>query len=276
MEKIVWGLLLPLVLLAACDGKKASELNSAIVKSSDTVTVASDSTAIEDETSPPKSADELFDDFIYSFTTSRKYQMKRISFPLRVLENGKESFIQSRTWKFNRLHLGQTSYTVLYENRGQMNLEKDTSLNKVLLEWIHLRQSVVRQYVFLRTNGEWRLTQINKMPLKEHPNYVFYRFYDRFSSDSIFQRSHVFEPVQFVTYDADNDFEPIEGVVDVDQWFAFKPILPEKIIYNINYGQTFQGQKRRFLVLRGDSNSLFSILEFKWLNNTWKLVKFEN
>ena len=58
-----------------------------------TVTVSIDADTLEvdsleeliSEAPVPKAADELFDDFIFNFAGNRKLQMKRIQFPLSVI-----------------------------------------------------------------------------------------------------------------------------------------------------------------------------------------------
>ena len=42
----------------------------------------------------PKNADEYFNDFIYSFTTNRRYQFSRVVFPLPYYSDGSKTFMQ--------------------------------------------------------------------------------------------------------------------------------------------------------------------------------------
>ena len=68
------------------------------------------------------------------------------------------------------------------------------------------------------------LMAVGETPLAANENGDFLAFYQRFATDSLYQRSHVADPVEFRTYDSET-FEEISGVVDVDQWFAFRPDL---------------------------------------------------
>ena len=61
-------------------------LDSAVAR--DTVKTDSAENLIA-QASMPKSADELFDDFIFNFAANKKLQYKRIHFPLSVYRNGK-------------------------------------------------------------------------------------------------------------------------------------------------------------------------------------------
>ena len=69
-----------LLIFAACKREPKAEPE---VASADTVEVVepvdTDSVVVPE---PPKTADENFDDFLYSFMKSRRRQLARISFPL--------------------------------------------------------------------------------------------------------------------------------------------------------------------------------------------------
>ena len=262
--------------LCACDEKKVGNLTEELSKDSDTIVSESDSIAESlEDANFPKSADELFDDFLYSFTASRKYQKKRILFPLKVTTYGAASKIENKDWHFDRLYQNRDTYTVLFSREKDMRLEKDTSLKSVTVEWIYLKEKRVKQYFFNKINGQWFLTEIMKTALSSHPNSKFFHFYEKFATDSLLQRHSMSEPLTFVTYDEDTS-ETIEGYVDKDQWFAFRPELPRDIITNINYGQSFKNKNKRVLVIKGVANSMQSILTFKEESGEWNLIRFEN
>src|SRR3712207_656841 len=84
------------------------------------------------ETPMPKAADELFDDFIFNFAANKKLQHKRIHFPLDVYKNGKKDHqIQKKEWKTEHFFMHQDFYTLIFDNKKQMNLVKDTSVSHV-------------------------------------------------------------------------------------------------------------------------------------------------
>ena len=78
MKRIVFGLMM-LMFLVACNKMKTSDAEQ---KTVDTVDVKKDSLATDSVASPPKAADGLFDDFIYSFMRNPRFQNERIQFPL--------------------------------------------------------------------------------------------------------------------------------------------------------------------------------------------------
>lgn len=276
MKKVFLCVFVVLGMLTSCQGSIKQQANSqdSIMARVDSATV--DSAVVTDEKMPPKSVDGLFDDFIYSFMTNKRFQMQRVDFPLPVVDTrtGVKKELQASQWHFDRLYSTRQSYIVIYDHNNT-KLEKDTKLTRVMVEWINLRKKTIKQYEFIREQGIWKLKSLRYELVSQNANADFLSFYQRFAIDSAFQRHHVAQPVSFKTYDSDN-FETVEGVVDVDQWFAFKPELPYGIIANVNYGQQYCNSRERVMVISGLSNSMHSILTFKKKKGSWILTKFEN
>ena len=75
----------------------------------------------------------------------------------------------------------------------------------------------------------------------------------------------------------DSEEEPIEGTIDVDQWFEFAPELPKAVLVNIQYGQQFSNPNRMVMQMRGFSDSMQNIFVFQRnANGRWRLTEFEN
>jgi hypothetical protein len=98
-------------------------------------------------------------------------------------------------------------------------------------------------------------------------------FYSRFSTDKEFQEESLSETIQFEGPDPDDDFARMEGVITPDTWEAFAPELPQKMIYNIIYGQPRPEGNRKVFVLRGIANGMELEMTFVRKNDTWKLTK---
>ena len=79
--------------------------------------------------------------------------------------------------------------------------------------------------------------------------------------------------MKFVGPDPDDDFVQMEGLITPDTWPAFAPQLPQKMIYNIVYGQPRKERDTKVFVLRGIANGLEMELRFKRVNNRWLLMK---
>ena len=141
-----------------CKDKKPATLVDSVAP--DTIvadTQAMDSTEkLIEETPMPKAADELFDDFLFNFAASRKLQRQRVHFPLPVYRNGKViKQIEKRRWKMEHFFMRQDYYTLIFDNRKQMNLVKDTTIDHVVVEKVFYKTNTVQQFLFNRINGQW-------------------------------------------------------------------------------------------------------------------------
>lgn len=265
--------LLAVSMLAGCRKAAPSEPAQA---DTDSVFVQAD-TITTDTTSitPPSKADGLFDDFVYSFMKNPRFQRTRIKFPLPVDENGRVHQLEARQWRYDPMYLRQDFYTIIFDSEQGTKAEKDTSLDSVTVEWVNLPDRRVKQYVFRRISGKWLLMRINRHPLSKNANSSFYSFYARFSTDQKFQMAHIANPLKFKTYDEDN-FQPIEGLLDVEQWPDFRPELPQGTITNINYGQHYADSRRRVLLICTPSGGMGCRLVFEMRGKQWTLVKYVN
>ena len=224
---------------------------------------------------PPRAADGLFDDFVYSFMNNRRFQYERIVFPLRHVVDGKERFVSREEWKFNRLYSKEDIYLQVYANARQAKAEKDTALSRVTVDCIDFDRRRVEQYIFARVQRQWHLVEIDAHALGRHADSEFYTFYNRFATSTDFQMAHIADPFYFKTYDSDN-FQTIEGVLDVNQWPDFRPDLPSGHVTSVNYGQSYCQSRRRVLMLCSPSGGMSCSLTFLRMGKTWMLEKLEN
>ena len=225
----------------------------------------------------PKTADELFDDFLFNFTANKKLQYERVKFPLPVLDGDSESQINRQDWQMERFFMKQEFYTLILDDESQLEVVKDTHLDSVVIEKINLRGKSVEQHVFNRENGQWMLTEIRRNAMYQNPNKSFLNFYEKFAADSVFQVQSMDEPVSTILPDPDDDFSMIEGEFHPEQWPDFKPVdLPSDYIYNVIYGQKYTQSNQKLLVIRGISNGLEAEMTFRKVDGKWKLVKLVN
>ena len=225
----------------------------------------------------PEQADELFDDFIFEFARLAKVQRERTRFPLPLVVQGDTTWVSEEKWKHEPLFKQQEYYTVFYNLEEQMELEKRTDLEAVDVDQIDLQKHEVKTCQFEREEGEWKLTEERVRSFSgDDPLDRFLLFYQRFVSDVAFQQQSVADTLRYVTTDPDDDFNTIEGTLDHDQWDAFKPQLPDGVITNIRYGQTYDNPDGMILVKAGISNGLMDILDFRKKDGEWKLVSYEN
>ena len=261
-----------------CNDKKPATLVDSVAP--DTIvadTQAMDSTEkLIEETPMPKAADELFDDFLFNFAASRKLQRQRVHFPLPVYRNGKViKQIEKRRWKMEHFFMRQDYYTLIFDNRKQMNLVKDTTIDHVVVEKVFYKTNTVQQFLFNRINGQWLMTSINYKPMYANMNASFLKFYGSIATDSAFQAEHLHNPVKFIGPDPDDDFSTMTGDIEPETWPAFAPQLPSGMIYNIIYGQKYTESSQKIFVIRGIANGLETLLTFKKIGGKWMLTKLE-
>ena len=238
-----------------------------------------DATAVDsledliDDAPISKAVDELFDDFFFNFAGNRKLQMKRIKFPLPVVKDGKTVQMTKSQWQMERFFMPQGFYTLILDNRKQLNLSKDTSINHVVVEKINLQEQHVKKYNFDRKDGEWMLTSIDNSAMVQNNNSSFLKFYQRFATDTAFQIKSLSNPIAFTGPDPDDDFETITGDLLPEQWPDVGPTdLPRDLIYNIIYGQEYKESTQKIFLLRGIANGQELQMTFKAIGGEWKLT----
>lgn len=279
MKKLIAGIAV-LLFLVSCGNKKASvDPFASITKEVDSIKHIADSIHQEKlpEDPKPTQADESFDDFIYNFASDDALQRQRVKFPLPYYNGDRKSNIEKDDWKHDYLFTKQHFYTLLFDEEEDMDLVGDTSLTSVQVEWIFVKTRQMKKYYFERIKGAWILEAINQRSINQNENEDFVEFFGHFASDSIFQSQRVQSPLSFVTTDPDDDFSILETSLDLNQWFAFKPVLPMDSISNINYGQRNDEQSpTKILALKGIGNGFSNILYFRRKVGEWQLYKFED
>ena len=255
-----------------CSDKKTMAIDSVAIDSDSVATIDTMATIIT-ETPMPKTADELFDDFIFNFAANRKLQYSRIQFPLPVTKYGKNSEITEKSWRMERFFMMQDYYTLIFDSKRQMDIVKDTTINHVVVEKIYLNSNMLKQYVFERISGQWKLTRLNVNRMRESNNSSFLSFYKEFVTDSAFQIKSINNPLEFSGPDPDDEFNTMTGFLAPEQWLSFAPELPGRLIYNILYGQKYKESNKKIFVIRGIANGLETELTFERKNGNWMLTQ---
>ena len=275
---LLWALVLT-TLMFSCKGKQSADTTEDVPQ--DTVATASADTAesldtlelLITETPMPRAADELFDDFLFNFAANRNLQMERVVFPLTTVRNGDTTMVDKGQWKMEHFFMRQEFYTVLFDSERQMEVVKDTSVNHAVVEKIYFNTGAVISYVFSRIRGAWMMHEVKTDPISANRNASFLEFYHRFVTDSLFQTESLGETVRFIGPDPDDDFARMEGILTPDTWPAFAPELPDRMIYNVVYGQPAKATDTKIFVMRGIANGLEAEMTFRRADGRWRLVK---
>ncbi|MDR0976944.1 MAG: DUF4348 domain-containing protein [Prevotellaceae bacterium] len=152
----------------------------------------------------------------------------------------------------------ESYYTLLFDNEAELELEGDTAFTDMQVEWFDL-DSCAASHPSDGTDDD------------------FIAFYARFVSDSLYQRAHICNPLEFVTLDPDDEFNILETTLDIDAWYAFNPMLPKGKLSNINYGQQNNTHSpTKILKVNGIGNGFSNIYYFRKQNGVWELYKYED
>ncbi len=279
MRKLLLGFFL-LVFLISCGNKKTKiDPFATLTDMVDSVSIRKTDSLYQQAKEEPKpiEADELFDDFIFNYASDNALQKQRTIFPLPYYNGESPTKIEEKFWKHDYLFTNQSYYTLLFDKEDDMDMVGDTTLKSVQVEWIYLKTRMVKKYYFERRKGMWKLEAINLRHIEEKENEDFVSFYARFATDSVYQSRHLSDPLQFITIDPDDEFSILETTLDVNQWYAFRPVLPVDKLSNINYGQQNEDNSNtKILKVNGIGNGYSNIFYFRRRGGEWELYKYED
>ena len=279
MKHLLAGFIV-LVFLVSCGNKKPKmDPFTTITEMVDSASHKADTLQqVEVQEEPqPLEADELFDDFIFNYASDDALQRQRTVFPLPYYDRDTPLKIEADFWKHDYLFTKQNYYTLLFDKEEDMDMVGDTTLTSVQVEWIFLKTRMVKRYYFEKKRGMWMLEAINLREMEKGENEDFVEFYTRFVRDSVYQSKHISHPLQFITIDPDDEFSILETTLDVDQWYAFRPVMPTDRLSNINYGQKNEDlSDTKILKVNGIGNGYSNIFYFRKRGKGWELYKYED
>lgn len=264
--------------IGGCNGRRSVDVEDSPAQSSseEADTLVADSAVDLVEDGPlPKAVDELFDDFFFNFAGNHKMQLSRIQFPLPIHKDGTTAMLDRRQWKFSYFFMSDGYYTILFDNEAQDSLTKSTAVSHATVEKLYMNENLMKLYDFERIDGEWQLTSVTHARVGDHPCASFLHFYEQFAADTLCQVRSLDGFVVMTAPDDDEEFDEVTGSIMPEQWPAFRPeIIPEGVIYCVNYGQVYTDASQKVLFVRGIANGLNTVLTFQRKDSGWKLVKF--
>lgn len=282
MKKLLWGCCC-LAMLVACGGRQAKDgpaapltgLADSALRQVDTLWTPEPEESAKKK--GPIVADELFDDFIFNYASDEELQRERTQFPLPYYKEETPLKISEEEWVHDSLFTQRSYYTLLFDDENDLELVDDTTLTSVQVECIYLKTHQVKRYYFQRKEGMWMLEAINLRHIEQREKQDFVSFYACFATDSLYQSQHIREPLQFVTIDPDDEFSILETTLDINQWFAFRPVMPTDELSNINYGQKNEDHSsRKIMKVNGIGNGYSNIFYFRRRGGEWELFRYED
>lgn len=221
----------------------------------------------------PKGAEVLFDDFMFNFASDRSLQLRRIMFPLSITRSEHVEHVDTGQWSMEPFFMDRGEYTLIFDTQEQMELVNDTTVSMAVVEKIYLEADSVRQYLFNRQDGRWKLVEVRLQSVDDNVNASFLEFYRRFVTDSMFRQNSLCDEIAFSFADPEDDFGQMEGFITPDSWEAFAPSLPKDSIYNIVYGEQDANARQKIFIIRGIGNEQDMELTFLQEHGRWKLSK---
>ena len=236
---------------------------------------AQDTLQLFEEEVLPESADELFNDFFFNYTSDMNFKSQRQAYSLDCNMGDTVVKIHSSELDVYSELFVDDYYSIIYEREEDLAFQKDTSLNEVAVERIDLDGKQIEQYIFNRIEGKWMLTGVGRNDMGFNPNSDFLDFYKNFSSDSIYRRNSVSEPLKFVLLSEIDDVEDEIQELTSDEWLAISADLPlpAGVMINIDYGQTIISKNSKLLLVEGVSNGLSLTYRFMKIEGAWNLVE---
>lgn len=207
----------------------------------------------------PKAADEVFDDFLFSYISNGSFARERTVGAVCELTMDDDG-----------------AAVMIYERENDLELQKDTSLQQVTVEQVEWDGNVIHNYRFGKRHGQWFLTEEDDDDISDNPNASFLVFLKDFFTDSLYRHESLQLPLQFRFY-SEEDEGMIETELSYEEWSELYNDLPrlDDIMYNVDYGQSLISSNRKSLLLKGLSNGLSMKFHFGFSEGRWQLMEVE-
>ncbi len=232
-----------------------------------------------EELAQPESENLAFFDFFFTFLRNKSFQAAHIKFPLPLVDRDSTvttitsgaAFRSYFSWPDD-----DDYYTLLLTDLQQVEeLESSLQLDSVSAEVIDLDDMLMRTYDFFRRDSVWQL-QCSRTCEPTGRLGDFLNFYAQFSRDTLFQEERLAEHIRFSSADPDDETQLIEGILLPSQWSVFRPALPQGIITNFSFGQSFEETQRIILLQGGMASSMMQTLTFQQKHGRWLLTSFDD
>ena len=216
--------------------------------------------------------DLAFEDFLFIFMSDSLFQKRRILFPLQV-SNGKK--VSENEWEYDKMFSTLNLYTLICNTDEELKAKENNNDSLIKVEILFLKENRDRYYSFVKKGRYWFLQSIMDKLLTSKKDYDFYSFYSRFVNDKKFQIQHIEDPLQFRTFDVENN-QYLEGLLDREQWIDYSPELPLDTLTNIIYTKKKFDSKNRVVLVYSPSGGMGCVVTFEKVHDSWMLKKLEN
>lgn len=222
-------------------------------------------------------ADGLFDDFLFNYVNDIELQSQRTHFPLEItMTNGEKFILEQDEWRETFAFMTGDYTTNLYNSEQEMGLNEDTTLLSASLEKIDLLTHAITYYDFVRVDGLWYLHSIRVSDFKHSDLRSFLTFYSKFSQDSIYQQRSIPSSIRVSIQVPDDENLSIDGFITKEQWGTMSSGIPNGVITNIRYGQSFKSTRKIWMEKISMGNGMSEMFIFRKRGSNWVLEGYEN
>ena len=245
--------------LLSCQFISDNSSNEALNDSTEVDSLGLEELNLFEETVIPKAADEVFDDFLFSYISNASFCKQRTKGAVEPLEMNDDD-----------------AAVMIYERDNDLALQKDTTLQQVIVECIDWHTNSIRHYYFNKSQGQWFLSDVEDVDINDVPNAGFLGFLKEFLSDSLYRHESLKLPLMMKYY-SEEDEGLIEVEMSFDDWNELYHDLPrlDDYMYNVDYGQSLISNNRKSLLLKGMSNGLSMKFHFGYSDGHWQLIEVE-
>lgn len=235
-------------------------------------TPVSDTEKYIDSRPMPKAADELFDDFFFAFSNSRKIQKERIVWPLKLIVNETAEEMPENHWQMERFYADEGFYVLLLDDERQLKLAKDTAVHNVVVKHVNIGNNHLKNFKFNKIEGKWMMTEIEEESLSDSKNASFLRFYQHFATDSIYCLESIEDSIKFTGPDIVDENLTTTRYIFAEEYFDWAPELATNF-YAVTYGQKENSSNNKVFIMRQPASSQECRLYFRRRGSSWKLYR---
>jgi len=217
------------------------------------------------------SEDKSFTDFFETFMWNEEFQKSRTVFPFK---KDNKTIQTAKNWKHLPFYRDEECIPILSSGTHRGLYDKELTASKVGLFLIDFKREIADKYNFEKIDSKWFLQSLERLPINKTPDFEFIDFLTKFLEDSTFQMNHIHFPlpVSLIDYDDDN-YPLITKTILWEDWkrLQWSFIYPLMVLSDMD-----SNNKYRNIFFRGNGNGIWVKYTFEKINESWKLIKFED
>lgn len=214
---------------------------------------------------------DFFDNFMWNW--DEKFQVSRVVFPFK---KDNKTIQTAKDWKYLPFYTNNDDGYIPILSSDTLVEVVNTS--KVELSILDFKRKITEKYYFEKINNKYFLVSSENTSINNAPDAEFIDFLTKFSTDSLFQINHILFPLLFSTLDYAGEFDKVTKKILLEDWKhtnywikSIEHLNKLMILSNIN-----SDSKYRTIFFRGSGNGIWVVHTFEKINESWKLIKFED